>query len=154
MPQAQHELVIDLILDSPRDKVFRCWTEASLLKQWFAPRPWTTPSAELDVRAGGESKITMRSPDGQDFPNSGLYLDVVKNERIVFTDAFHAGYRPAGKPFFVAEILLADAGPGKTRYIARAMHWNAEDCDQHANMGFVEGWTKCARQLEEVANTL
>lgn len=154
MTQAQHELSIDLVLDAPRDKIYRCWTEPELMKQWFAPKPWTTPYAKVDVRPGGESHITMMSPEGQEFPNTGLYLDVVKNERIVFTDAFTGGYTPAGKPFFVAKIELTDAGPGKTRYVARAQHWTEEARTEHEKMGFVPGWTQCARQLEALAKTL
>lgn len=45
------DLKLELTLDAPREKVWRCWTEAELLKQWFAPKPYTTPRAELDVRA-------------------------------------------------------------------------------------------------------
>ena len=149
-----HELVLTRILDAPRDKIWRCWTEPRLLKQWFAPRPYTTPVAELDVRPGGASLITMRTPDGQDMPNPGMYLEVVKNERLVFTDAFGSGWKPAGKPFMVAEITLEDAGPGKTKYTARAMHWNEETRQQHEAMGFHQGWGQCADQLEELAKTL
>ncbi len=57
MTEAAHELVIELILDAPREKVYRCWSEAELLKQWFAPKPWTTPSVVTDLRPGG------RQPD-------------------------------------------------------------------------------------------
>lgn len=71
MTDAAHELVIELILDAPKEKLFRCWTEAELLKQWFAPKPWTTPSAKMDVKPGGASLIIMRSPEGQEFPNAG-----------------------------------------------------------------------------------
>lgn len=154
MSEAQHELKIDLILDAPREKLFRCWTEPSLIKQWFAPKPWTIASAEMDVRPGGASMVVMRSPEGQEFPNPGIFLEIVPNEKIVMTDAMSAGYRPAGKPFMVAEVLFEDAGEGRTRYIARAMHWNEETLDQHKQMGFYEGWTAVARQLEELAKTL
>ena len=66
----------------------RAWTEPALLKQWFAPLPWTTPHAELDVRPGGANLIVMRGPDGTIFPTAGVYLEVVQNERLVFTDAY------------------------------------------------------------------
>ncbi len=154
MSEAQHELKIDLILDAPREKLFRCWTDAQLIKQWFAPKPWTISHAEMDVRPGGASLVVMRSPEGQEFPNPGLFLEIVPNEKIVMTDALSAAYRPAGKPFMVAEVLFEDAGGGKTRYIARAMHWNDETLQEHKQMGFHEGWTAVARQLEELAKTL
>lgn len=46
------ELVLDLTLNAPREKVWRCWTEPELMKQWFAPAPWTTPRVEIDLRPG------------------------------------------------------------------------------------------------------
>jgi uncharacterized protein YndB with AHSA1/START domain len=73
-----HELVITRIIDASPDKVFRAWTEPDLLKQWFAPFPWTTSHVETDVRPGGSNIITMRDPEGNDFPNNGVYLEWCK----------------------------------------------------------------------------
>ena len=73
------------IIDAPREKVFRAWTDPALLKQWFAPLPWTTRLAETDVRPGGASLIVMRSPEGKGFPGRGVYLEVVENGQFVFT---------------------------------------------------------------------
>ena len=155
MPEpSSNDLVITRVLDAPRERLFRCWTEAALLKRWFAPRPWTTPVAELDVRPGGATNIVMRSPEGQDVPNPGVFLEIVPNQRLVFTDAFGPGWKPAGKPFMVAEITFEDAGAGKTRYTARALHWNEETRIEHEKMGFHAGWNQCATQLEEIAKAL
>ena len=59
-----------------------------------------------------------------------------------------------GAPFFACELTFEDAGPGKTKYTARARHWTAEARQQHDQMGFIPGWTQCARQLEALAQTL
>ena len=150
-----HELVLELTLDAPKEKLYRCWTEPALLVQWFAPKPFTTPSAELDVRPGGSSRIVMRTPDGQDMPSEGVYLEVVPNQKLVFTDAFTAAWQPRdGAPFMVAEVTFEDAANGQTRYRAVARHWSAEAKAQHEAMGFHQGWTACAKQLEELARTL
>lgn len=77
------ELVLVRLIDAPPEKVFRAWTYPALLKQWFCPKPWTVASVEVDVRPGGTNVIVMRSPEGQEFPNRGVYLEVVKNERFV-----------------------------------------------------------------------
>ncbi|MFT3723220.1 MAG: SRPBCC family protein [Hyphomonadaceae bacterium] len=152
---ASHDLKIELILDAPREKLYRGWTEPELMKQWFAPKPWTTPKVVTDVRPGGASTITMASPEGQEMPNPGQWLEVIPNRKLVFTDAFTGNWVPKdGVPFFVAEINFEDAGPGKTKYTAIARHWTAETKAQHEQMGFVPGWTQCARQLEELAKTL
>ena len=151
---ADHELVLTRVLNAPREKVFRAWTEPELMKQWFAPRPWTTPKIEVDVRPGGASLVVMRSPEGEEFPSRGVYLEVVKNERLVFTDAYVTAWRPSEKPFFTGVITFEDAGAGRTKYTARALHWTAADREAHEKMGFHEGWGQCAAQLEEVAAKL
>src|SRR3954447_21065847 len=74
---ADHELVLTRLIDAQRAKLFRCWTEPSLLKQWFAPPPYTVPVAEVDLRVGGANKMVMKSPDGQEIPCPGTYLEIV-----------------------------------------------------------------------------
>ncbi|MBI4047022.1 MAG: SRPBCC domain-containing protein, partial [Devosia nanyangense] len=96
------ELVLTRLIDAPRERVFAAWTQPDLLKQWFAPRPWSTPVAELDVRTGGWNYVVMRDQDGNDYPNRGMYLEVVPNEKIVFTDAYTGDWQPSDKPFFTA----------------------------------------------------
>lgn len=148
---SERELVLELVVDAPRDKVWRCWTEADPLRQWFTPRPWTVAAAELDVRPGGMQQIVMRSPEGAEFPNTGVYLEVVPNEKLVFTDAYASAWIASEKPFMTATVSFADDAPGKTRFHAHVTHWTAEDCESHRKMGFHGGWTAAARQLEEVA---
>jgi len=152
-PAAKRELVLTRLLDAPREKLFRCWTEPALLKQWFAPLPYTTPHAELDARTGGANFIIMKSPEGEEMPLRGVYLEVVKNEKIVFTDAYTRPWEPSDKPFFTGIVTFADES-GKTRYTARALHWTDEDCAAHEKMGFHEGWGQCADQLEALAKKL
>src|ERR1700732_4346975 len=103
-PASDRELVLTRVIDAPREKLYRAWTDAALLKQWFAPLPWTTPSAELDVRPGGANMIVMRGPDGNEFPNRGVYLEVVENERLVFTDAYSEAWKPSEKPFMTVVL--------------------------------------------------
>jgi Uncharacterized conserved protein len=150
----ERDLVLTRIINAPPEKVYRCWTEPKLLKQWFAPRPWSTPSVETDVRPGGASRVTMADESGTEYPNPGQYLEVVPNRKLVFTDAYIGDWQPSEKPFFTAILLFDDAGDGRTRYTAIARHWNAEDAIAHKQMGFHEGWGLCAAQLEEVAGRL
>jgi len=147
------ELILTRIIDAPRDKVFRAWTEPELLKQWFAPLPWTTSKAETDTRAGGASLIVMRSPEGNEFPSRGVYLEVVQNERLVFTDAFTKDWEPSEKPFMTV-ILTFEEIEGNTGYTARVRHWTVADREAHEKMGFHAGWALCAEQLAEVVAKL
>lgn len=143
---SDRELVLTRIIDAPREKVYRAWTDPELLKQWFAPLPYTTPVAELDVRPGGSCLVVMRDPNGNDLPNPGVYLEVVENERLVLTDAFVRAWEPSGKPFMTIILTFEDEG-GRTRYTARVRHWTVEDRETHEKMGFHEGWGQCADQL-------
>jgi uncharacterized protein YndB with AHSA1/START domain len=147
------ELVLTRLIDAPREKLFRAWTDAELLKRWFAPLPYTTPIAELDVRPGGASMIVMRAPDGTDMPLKGIYLEVVKNERLVFTDAYTKAWEPSDKPFMTAIVTFEDEA-GKTRYTARVRHWTVADRETHEKMGFHQGWGQCADQLTALVATI
>jgi uncharacterized protein YndB with AHSA1/START domain len=146
-PTSDRELVLTRIIDAPREKLFRAWTDPELLKQWFAPLPYTTPHAEMDVRPGGSSLIVMRGPDGNEFPNRGVYLEVVENERIVTTDAYTKAWEPSEKPFMTLILTFEEDVGGKTRYTARVRHWTVADREMHEKMGFHEGWGQCADQL-------
>jgi uncharacterized protein YndB with AHSA1/START domain len=145
-PGSDRELVLTRLIDAPREKLFRAWTEPELLKQWFAPLPYTTPCVKLDVRPGGASLVVMRGPDGSEFPNRGVYLEVVENERLVFTDAYTAAWEPSPKPFMTV-ILSFEAEAGQTRYTARVRHWTVADREAHEKMGFHQGWGRCTDQL-------
>lgn len=147
------DLVLTRLIDAPREKLYRAWTEPELLKQWFAPAPYTTPVAELDVRPGGSNVIVMRGPGGPDMPNAGVYLEVVPNERIVFTDAFTKAWEPSAKPFMTVILTFEDEG-GKTRYTALVRHWTVADREAHEQMGFHVGWGMCADQLEALVKSL
>ena len=140
------ELVITRLIDAPRGKVFQAWTDPALLKRWFAPLPWTTSVAQLDVRPGGANLIVMRDPEGREFPNRGVYLEVVEGERLVFTDAYTMAWEPSEKPFMTVVLTFDDEG-GKTRYTARVRHWTVADREAHEKMGFHPGWSQCTGQL-------
>jgi uncharacterized protein YndB with AHSA1/START domain len=134
------------LIDAPSEKLYLAWTDPTLLKQWFAPLPYTTPVAELDVRPGGSAFIVMRGPDGKDLPNHGVYLDVLPNQRLVSTDAYTKAWEPSEKPFMTLSLTFEDEG-GKTRYTARVRHWTVADREAHEKMGFHQGWGICTDQL-------
>ncbi|HEY0966047.1 MAG TPA: SRPBCC family protein [Opitutaceae bacterium] len=140
------DLVLTRLIDAPPEKLYAAWTQPELLKQWFAPLPYTTPTAELDVRAGGRALIVMRSPEGNEIPCPGVYLEVVPNRKIVSTDAFTSAWVPSEKPFMTL-IVTFEPEAGKTRYTALVRHWSVADREAHEKMGFHQGWGLCADQL-------
>jgi len=145
-----HDLSIARLIDAPVAAVWRAWTENT--GAWFCPKPWTAEFVTQELRAGGRSEIVMRGPNGEENRLEGVYLEVVPHARIVSTDAFTAGWRPAG-PFMVRIDDFADED-GKTRYTATARHWTQEARDNHAAMGFEAGWNAATDQLEAIAKDL
>lgn len=142
------DLVLEREIDVPVELVWKAWTTPSSLKEWFVPKPWSVTSVEIDLRPGGIFASTMRSPEGQEFENVGCYLEVVPNQRLVFTDTLLPGYRPSAKPFFTAVLELTPNGSG-TRYKAIAIHGNDETRKSHEEMGFHDGWGTVVTQMVE-----
>jgi len=147
----------DLILvrefEAAPNKLYRAWTEPELLTQWFTPAPWTTPSAKLDVRPGGANVIKMRGPDGTEFPNRGVYLEVVPNKRLVFTDAYTSAWVPAEKPFIEVGQAFDDLGDGRTRLRTQSLVDSFESRDAWLRpgmeIGVNEGYAKLERMLND-----
>ncbi|HTI69227.1 MAG TPA: SRPBCC family protein [Candidatus Limnocylindria bacterium] len=147
------DLVLERIVDVPPELVWAAWTTPVHLKKWFTPAPWVTVDCEIDLRPGGIFRTVMRGPEGQEHHVAGCYLEVVKNERLVWTDALAPGYRPSEKPFFTAIIKFEPHGTG-TKYTAIAIHKDEETRKNHEQMGFHDGWGKALDQLVAFARTL
>lgn len=144
------DLTIERHIAAPPEAVYRAWTEHT--SEWFTPPPWKTAEVELELRAGGKFRSRMLGPDGEDMDHTGVFLEVIPNQRIVSTDAFAPGWQPQG-PFMVAITEFIADGDG-TLYRATARHWTAEARDQHQAMGFEQGWGTAAEQLEAVARRI
>lgn len=149
------DLSISRIIKAPRSAVWKAWTDPELLMKWWCPRPWTTEVRGFDLRPGGTFDTLMRGPNGEENPVSGLFLDVVPQERIVFTTVMTEGWRPAPDPFLsFTAIITMEAEGEDTRYSARLLHEDSATRDRHEEMGFQEGWGIAIKQLEEVARQL
>jgi uncharacterized protein YndB with AHSA1/START domain len=142
------DLVLQRNIDVPVELVWKAWTTPEHLRHWFAPKPWTITACDIDLRPGGALNFTMRSPTGEEYPNSQCYLEVAPLERLITTDTLQGGYRPSVKPFFTAVLELARSGNG-TRYTAMAIHGDPTARKQHEEMGFHDGWGTVASQMVE-----
>lgn len=154
------DLMLERLLDAPRDMVWRALTTPELMKRWWAPRPFETPEVEIDLKPGGIFYTRMVGPDFE-HKGSGCVLEVVDRERLVWTSALGPGFRPNDlgdaedcTAFAFTAVITLEDRDGKTLYRALALHKNAKDSEAHAAMGFQEGWGTCADQLGEVAQGL
>ncbi len=147
MTDAPFELAIERHIYAPPEIVWQVMTER--LAEWWCPKPWRAEVVEQDWRPGGRNAVTMYGPNGEESGGEGVFLEVVPNRRIVFTDAFKAGWIPQ-EPFMVGFFELSPDGDG-THYRAGARHWSEAAFNQHKDMGFEGGWSTVAAQLAELA---
>lgn len=137
----------------PRALVWDCWTTPAHIRQFFVPRPHTVTACEIDLRVGGRFNTSF-DVEGAEMHNKGVYLELIPQEKLVFTDTYTEGWKPAPDPFMTAILLFSDAPDGGTTYTAIARHRTPEICKTHEDMGFFGGWGTAAQQLEDYAKGL
>lgn len=137
----------------PRQLIWECWTMPQHIPHFFVPAPHKVTAVEIDLRAGGRFNTSFEV-DGTTMDNKGVYLEVVPGEKLVFTDTYTEGWKPAADPFMTAILLLSDTPDGGTTYTAIARHRTAETRKAHEDMGFFDGWGTVVTQLETYATGL
>lgn len=147
MTDTSHELSIERLIDAPVERVWDIMTRRQA--EWWCPRPWRAEIIVQDWRAGGRSSMMFHGPDGEQFPQEGIILEVTPGRRFVVTDAVDHEWRPM-TPFMIGIFEIEPRGDA-TLYRATARHWTEEAMRQHEEMGFAEGWTAAAAQLAELA---
>jgi uncharacterized protein YndB with AHSA1/START domain len=132
------ELTITRIFDAPRALVFDAWAEPKHLMRWFAPNNFTLPVCEMDFRAGGKFRFCMRGL-GNDHWVNGVYREIVKPERIVWTGTMEHDSNEV-----VTTVTFADLG-GKTRVTVHQTY----SIETDSTRGAREGWTETLEHLAE-----
>jgi uncharacterized protein YndB with AHSA1/START domain len=141
-------------LPVPRQLVWECWTTPKHFPHFFVPRPHTVKNVEIDLRPGGRSNSVF-VVDGAEIPQNGVYLEVIEGKKLVFTDFYTEGWKPAPEGFMTAIIELEDTADGGTKYTATARHRTPETRESHEQMGFYDGWGTVVDQLVEyIQNSL
>lgn len=151
MANEGQELVLTRVFDAPRELVFKVWTDPKHVARWWGPHRFTNPLCELDLRPGGAILIHMRGPDGTIYPMTGVYQEIVRPERLVFTSA---ALDSDGNPMFeiLTTVTLAEEG-GKTKQIlrARVIKKTAQAAPYLA--GMEAGWTQSLERLAAYVST-
>ena len=152
-PDPKLDLVLERVVAARRELLWAGWTQPEILKQWFTPAPWQTVHCEIDLRPGGIFHTVMRGPAGQEFSNTGCFLEIVEHEKLVWTGALGPGYRPlsgsaiAAAPFLMSAVITFEAQGERTKYTALVIHGDERARQQHEQMGFHDGWGLALDQL-------
>ena len=72
----EFNLVLRRTIDASPERIWKAWMTPELLQQWFAPKPWSISDVVIDPRPGGAFNFVMHGPDGERFPNHGIFLEV------------------------------------------------------------------------------
>lgn len=95
---SDHEILITRRFKASRDLVFRVWTEPEHLQKWMCPKDFTVLETEVDLRVGGKWRTGMRSPDGFEYYMKGIYQEIERPERLVFTHSWEDDTQPGHLP--------------------------------------------------------
>lgn len=140
-------------LSVPRALVWECWTSPVHIPHFFVPRPHKVTAVDINLRVGGRFNTTF-DVEGNEMQNHGVFLELIPDEKLVFTDTYTEGWKPAPDPFMTAILLLSDTPEGGTEYTAIARHRSPDKRKQHEEMGFYDGWGTVVDQLEAYAKGL
>jgi uncharacterized protein YndB with AHSA1/START domain len=146
-PRTKLTLVITRIFDAPRSLVFETWTKKEHLGHWSAPAGFTIPVSDADFRPGGAWRCCMRAPDGTKLWLSGVYREIVQDERLVFTHAWEEEGRRGHET--LVTVQFADIG-SKTKITFKQSVFESEA----SRDGHKGGWNECLDQLGELLVTL
>lgn len=164
-------IIIERVFDAPREAVWKAWTTPEMVKKWWGPEGFWAPSIEIDLRVGGKYTYGMHGPKGsewdRDMYSSGIFKEIVPNEKIVTTDYFsdengnkiEPSAEGQDKDFpteMTVTITFEDAGPpaggGKTKLtIFYPKVENEKQFEAMLKSGMKEGWSS---SLEKLANIL
>ena len=114
-------IVTTRVLDAPRALVLKAWTDPDSLVRWWGPKGFTSTFEEFDPRPGGIWRFVMHGPDGVDYKNKSVFVEVMPPERIVFQHV-------SGPRFHVTATFAEQAG--KTRLTFQMLFETAAECDK------------------------
>jgi uncharacterized protein YndB with AHSA1/START domain len=127
---SDREIVATRVFDAPRELVFQMWTDPQHVSHWWGPKGFSITIHEMDVRPGGVWRFIMHGPDGRDYPNEIVYIEIASPERLVYKHV---------SPPFQSTATFVERGR-KTELTVRMLFESAALRDQIAQeFGAVEG---------------
>jgi uncharacterized protein YndB with AHSA1/START domain len=138
-PAPRPSLTLKRQLKATPAKVFAAWTEPDRIVRWFGPDAGPVKQINADVRVGGRFAVTFYTEDGEQHHVSGIYREVVPNEKLVFTWA----WRTVPERESLVTVLIKPDGAGSLLTLIHEQFFDEAACDRHR-----QGWTGCLDKLE------
>lgn len=118
---ADREIITTRLFDAPIDMVWRAWTDPVHLQAWWGPKDFRNTFHSFDFRPGGAWSLVMHGPDGTDYPNECVFVEIARPDRIVLDHV--------SAPRFRITATFEDLGT-QTRMVFRQTFETAEVCAQ------------------------
>lgn len=149
----ERTLVTTRVYDAPRETVYKAWTDPKQLAKWFPPEGFSSPRCEVDPRPGGVFRVDMKGPDGppfdgEVFPGPGTFIEVVPNERLVFT--MTPEFKGQGMPTVTTAVTFEEIAAGRTRCTVAQTLETVEAFQAMAKQGMAEGISQSLGKLAGV----
>lgn len=150
----QQDLVITRFFNASRERVWKAWTNCNDLKKWWGPKEYTCPDCTIDFRIGGKYVFSMQDEKGNKIWSTGVYTEIMKPEKLVFTDSFSdengnivssEEYGMTGVPLEMIISVLLEEENGKTKMTMTHAGLPAGEHHDGANIG----WNTSFDKLEE-----
>jgi uncharacterized protein YndB with AHSA1/START domain len=152
LPAQDRSLVFHRRFRAPRELVFRAWTDSGHIARWWGPDGFTTTTREMDVRPGGVWRFTMHGPDGTDYPNRIVYLEVAPPERLVYKHDPDKDDEPVS---FTVTVTFEQQGPDTALTMSMEFPSRAallEVCEKYgAEEGAVQTLGRLTAYVEQLA---
>ncbi|HEY2871936.1 MAG TPA: SRPBCC domain-containing protein [Reyranella sp.] len=138
------------VFKAPIERVFAAWTDPDQFVQWMCPPGFELDRCELDLRAGGVWRVHGYKPDGSSFAKSGVYREIKRPERLVFTWGHHADDCFASQRGHETAVELTFRAIGDATELTLV---HGPFVDLPTFNGHTEGWTGCFDKLDAFLGT-
>jgi len=143
---ADREIVVTRVFDAPRELVFEAWTDPTRVVQWWGPHGFTTTIQEMVVRPGGVWRFVMHGPDGTDYPNKVVFVEVSEPDRLVYD---HGGGDESDLQQFRVTVTFEEEGE-KTRLTTRMVFVTPGERDRMIEeVGALDGLNQTLDRLDD-----
>jgi uncharacterized protein YndB with AHSA1/START domain len=154
MNTADQDIIISRVFNAPRRLVFEAWTDPEHVAQWWGPNGFSSGACAIDLRVGGVFRLDLLGPDGVIYPCKGVFHEIVKPERIVYTGTAEDGHAcGSGLPPRGTVTVTFIEHDGKTTLTIHTRLASAADHEAAVSMGFNTGWAESLERLAEILET-